>query len=92
MRGKTRSPARRQSPAAGFNEAPAECGGKLENPLDADALPIDASMRPPQNAGENDIFRRAMCAPVCASMRPPQNAGENAGVVAPSLQDSSALQ
>ena len=37
----------------------------------------DASMRPPQNAGEN---KHTGCLPpswMLASMRPPQNAGEN---------------
>ena len=39
--------------------------------------PVAASMRPPQNAGEN--LRQARRDPVwgAASMRPPQNAGEN---------------
>ena len=36
-----------------------------------------ASMRPPQNAGENQSDHGRAAAQVRASMRPPQNAGEN---------------
>ena len=36
-----------------------------------------ASMRPPQNAGENTCLRSGLRPPCRASMRPPQNAGEN---------------
>ena len=39
-------------PPSGFNEAPAERGGRLE-PLRPGRAVVDASMRPPQNAGED---------------------------------------
>ena len=60
-----------------FNEAPAECGGKHEQLMDAIAFTVFASMRPPQNAGENWQVNGSEIARILASMRPPQNAGEN---------------
>ena len=44
--------------AKGFNEAPAECGGKL---LECGITPsqAEASMRPPQNAGENSVTQNS---------------------------------
>ena len=38
---------------------------------------IEASMRPPQNAGENPEQNNTNTNNNAASMRPPQNAGEN---------------
>ena len=53
MRGKTCASSHNNKPIPGFNEAPAECGGKLA----VVGVPVGerqrASMRPPQNAGEN---------------------------------------
>ena len=63
-------------PPRGFNEAPAERGGKCggEHPHGSPAL---ASMRPPQNAGESVFQFSTQDADTLASMRPPQNAGES---------------
>ena len=52
MRGKTGSRSNATPCHVGFNEAPAECGGKPDMNLN-EILAIVASMRPPQNAGEN---------------------------------------
>ena len=43
----------REGDAACFNEAPAECGGKPARALYDAYVTWAASMRPPQNAGEN---------------------------------------
>ena len=45
----------RRQPAQrlGFNEAPAECGGKRASSPERSSPASRASMRPPQNAGEN---------------------------------------
>ena len=52
MRGKTRERVHAPCTPNGFNEAPAECGGKLR--VDQHGSRGEpASMRPPQNAGEN---------------------------------------
>ena len=60
----------------GFNEAPAEDGGKLGRRA-VDVAVLVASMRPPQKTGENILrFKAAVC-PAGASMRPPQKTGEN---------------
>ena len=61
----------------GFNEAPAERGGKLERIARKRGGALDASMRPPLNAGENLLRDAAHDALRRASMRPPLNAGEN---------------
>ena len=55
MRGKTWR--RRGEPGSGerFNEAPAECGGKLVGGGVRRCGVYAASMRPPQNAGENSF-------------------------------------
>ena len=76
MRGKTRLGLRTRLAFARFNEAPAECGGK---PLPATPARHagHASMRPPQNAGENGAEAPFDFTDEAASMRPPQNAGEN---------------
>ena len=65
-----------RSPAARFNEAPAERGGKLPRGDLADPA-SRASMRPPLNAGENQYPRIHTKDRDAASMRPPLNAGEN---------------
>ena len=51
--------------------------GKTEWPSLALTLRGVASMRPPQNAGENPRVHRVHSQHPAASMRPPQNAGEN---------------
>ena len=53
MRGKTITGSAKAHPATSFNEAPAECGGKPEQPHERAGVRDVASMRPPQNAGEN---------------------------------------
>ena len=70
--GSPAAPSRRR----GFNEAPAERGGK---PAKHGNEPGGkrASMRPPLNAGENPRMRRESNLYASASMRPPLNAGEN---------------
>ena len=56
MRGKTPTSKRAWSRRTrGFNEAPAECGGKREAHVLRDDVEA-ASMRPPQNAGENGSY------------------------------------
>ena len=66
--------ARRAS--SGFNEAPAERGGKCYRGIVA-VLAHLASMRPPQNAGESRLHPASRRNTAGASMRPPQNAGES---------------
>ena len=77
MRGKTRGPAASRGPGRWrFNEAPAICGGK-RRPLEHERVDRDASMRPPQYAGENLGTSYSDYDEYFASMRPPQYAGEN---------------
>ena len=61
----------------GFNEAPAERGGKPGGRV-LRSSGHRASMRPPLNAGENIAPDVASLYVAYASMRPPLNAGENA--------------
>ena len=62
-----------------FNEAPAERGGKCVV-ANGRIVVADASMRPPQNAGESTHPYHDEERGSVASMRPPQNAGESDGV------------
>ena len=62
--------------SSSFNEAPAKRGGKLDDDRTV-AWERYASMRPPQNAGENALGLAIDEVFNGASMRPPQNAGEN---------------
>ena len=77
MRGKTRTTPRNCGRKPCFNEAPAECGGKRRERGGRPRRVGRASMRPPQNAGENESAERPTDEDARASMRPPQNAGEN---------------
>ena len=68
----------RDGEEARFNETPAERGGRLGSELRLPLLTVLASMRPPQNAGEDHALGLGVRAGnVLASMRPPQNAGED---------------
>ena len=51
--GKPRPRHRTRRASSRFNEAPAERGGKPDLDLDVRGQRLDASMRPPLNAGEN---------------------------------------
>ena len=51
--------------------------GKTTIVYSGDGPVATASMRPPQNAGENPILAASRSNAGGASMRPPQNAGEN---------------
>ncbi len=51
--------------------------GKTSSPNGNSGQSVSASMRPPQNAGEDLWTRDEVVGPGFASMRPPQNAGED---------------
>ena len=62
----------------GFNEAPAEDGGKRRIRGYIEQGIAQASMRPPQKTGENFVGEFRQFIGQFASMRPPQKTGENA--------------
>ena len=75
----------------GFNEAPAERGGKRPKPPHHRRA-RRASMRPPLNAGENMQWSDSPKPLNPASMRPPLNAGENSLAGAGAVADVEELQ